>query len=546
MTIELIRADELRLVAGGPGKQGRIGVVYQVAPTGELYRWDGSKHSPVSGDGSDSRRRVLSMLGAVAIDLPTVSTLPAGATHSGSGSYANAGRLSTQNTGAVKHAVSGWYDGTACLEWTPSTDSEAEIRCYVPSGLNISDDDGIAFEFEIPEVDASKTNFTIAFDFANTASDLFPVNTGFVRVWRCAIASPTPNQSKEKAGRKYIRQRWDSTVATDAAMGAWPLVTNVGTAGGTGADRRATVRWFRFRASNFAGKTIKLKCVRRGGRSTPAFTIGSDSANPEMLFSSMAYAVSKGLRPYLAQYLDVLTGDRLDAYRRAAAAGVEITGDDITDRPLGTITDEATMRAAIEGTRDGLRALGLGDSKFWVANNNSTSYLMIRELQRAGYVANRNGTTDGLYTFPEGGVPDAFRMPSWGCDNQNFADIKPKIDRAVQYGCTLHLYWHVVLSAARMDDDRAANVTGVAGAPIARNAGESMQAYRARVGALGTPEGNASATYFDARIGVNYTAGIWWEELKQLLDYLATLNADGTAAVVSPDQWCRDVGLMPR
>jgi hypothetical protein len=51
MTIELIRADELRLVASGPGKQGRIGVVYQVVPTGEMYRWDGSKHSRVSGDG---------------------------------------------------------------------------------------------------------------------------------------------------------------------------------------------------------------------------------------------------------------------------------------------------------------------------------------------------------------------------------------------------------------------------------------------------------------------------------------------------------------
>jgi len=506
--------------------------------------YDEATQSLVSGDGTLIRtrpRRVNSMLGAEAFDLVAVSGLPAGASFSGSGSYASAGNLAVQSTGTITHNATGWYDGTACLEFTPNADA-AEFRIYNAAGLNISDDDGIAFEFEIPEPDTSKTNFSIFFDFGNDATNLYPTNLAYVRVWICDV---TDTQSKEKAGRKYIRNRWDATAATDAACGAWPGVVNTGTTGGTGADRTALVKYIRFRVNKFSEKTLKFKAVRRGGLSTPCFVLGSDNANPETLFSALAYMASKGLPGCLAQYLSGLTGAALDGYRRAHAAGFEVTGDDLVDRALGsTVLDEATMRAAVEGTRDGLAALGFTRGlKVWVANNNSTSALMIQELARAGYVANRNGATDGRYVFPEGGVPDAFRLPAVSVDNLNWTAIQPIIDRAITYGCTSWIYWHGVLSSARIDADRTANVTGTSGAPIARSGTESPSAYRARALGLGTAAGTATVTYFDARIGSTALA-IWWEELKQMFDYLAPKNMDGTCAVLGPEEWCQDVGLL--
>lgn len=134
-------------------------------------------------------------------------------------------------------------------------------------------------------------------------------------------------------------------------------------------------------------------------------------------------------------------------------------------------------------------------------------------------------------------------MPAYGADNLNWTAIQPVIDRAIALGCTLWIYWHGVLSSARIDADRTANVTGTSGAPIARSGTESLSAYRARAAGLGTAAGNATVVYFDARIGSS-ALGIWWEELKQMFDYLAPKNADGTAAVVSGEQWCRDVGLL--
>ena len=542
-------------VTYGPYPMGGTVVVANASNSGGAVTWVRSDAlvaesasgavSLVSGDGnrlSRNFRRVRSMLGAEAFDLVAISGLPAGASFSGSGSYASAGNLAVQSTGTITHNATGWYDGTACLEFTPNADA-AEFRIYNAAGLNISDDNGIAFEFEIPEPDTSKTNFSIFFDFGNDATNLYPTNLAYVRVWICDV---TDTQSKEKAGRKYIRNRWDATAATDAACGAWPGVVNTGTTGGTGADRTALVKYIRFRVNKFSEKTLKFKAVRRGGLSTPCFVLGSDNAGPETLFSSLAYAASKGLPSYLAQYLSGLTGTALDGYRRASAAGVEITGDDIVDRALGsTVFDETTMRAAVEGTRDGLLALGFTTGgKVWVANNNSTSDLMIRELARAGYVANRNGATDGRYVFPEGGVPDAFRLPAVSVDNLNWTAIQPIIDRAITYGCTSWIYWHGVLSSARIDADRTANVTGTSGAPIARSGTESPSAYRARALGLGTAAGTATVTYFDARIG-SAALAIWWEELKQMIDYLAPKNLDGSCVVLSPEDWCRDVGLLP-
>ena len=497
----------------------------------------------VSGAGIRGRK-VRGMLGYEPFDLIAATGMPAGASFSGAGSYASAGLVAVQSTGTVLHNATGWYDGTACLDFTPNTDSNAELRIYLgATGYNISDEDGIGFQFGIPEnLDTSLANFSIFCDFSSDAVNLFPANTQYVRMWVCDQSNA---QTKEKGGRKYIRQRWDATAATDAACGAFPGNISTGLFAGTGADRTAMCKWVRFRVNKFSGKTLKFKALRVGGRSTPAFVLGSDNANPYQLFSAMSYMASKNMPAYLSQYVAGLSGAAaLSGYRRASAAGVEITGDDIVDRPLGsTVLDQPTMQAAVDGTISGLVALGLPAPKVWVANNNSTSYLMIRELQRAGFVCNRNGSTDGRYLFPEGGVPDSFRLPAASFDNLNWTAIQPILDRAIQYGCTLWIYWHGVLSSARLDADRTANVTGTAGAPIARSASETLTAYRARALALGTSAGTASVTYFDNTIG-SAALGIWWEELQPMIDYLNTRSRDGTCVVVSPREWCADVGLL--
>ena len=142
----------------------------------------------VSGAGIRSRR-VRSMLGAEAFDLVGLTGLPAGASFSGSGTYANAGVLAVQSTGTITHNPTGWYDGTACLEFTPNADS-AEFRVFVAAGVNISDDDGLAFEFGIPDdLDTSKQNYSIYFDYSSDAANAFPANTAYTAA-ELAYCSP--------------------------------------------------------------------------------------------------------------------------------------------------------------------------------------------------------------------------------------------------------------------------------------------------------------------------------------------------------------------
>ena len=105
----------------------------------------------VSGAGIRGKK-VRSLLGAVAFDLIGITGLPAGASFSGAGSYASAGILAVQSTGTITHNATGWYDGTACLDFVPNADA-AEFRIYNAAGLYISDDDGIAFEFGVPDLD---------------------------------------------------------------------------------------------------------------------------------------------------------------------------------------------------------------------------------------------------------------------------------------------------------------------------------------------------------------------------------------------------------
>lgn len=501
------------------------------------------------------QKKVRSVKGPTILEFASTAFLPAGASFSGSGSYASAGRLAVQSTGTIVHNPTGWHDGTACIEFTPNSDA-GEFRYYFDgaleaglanSPLDFNSEDGVAIEFEITDIDTSKVNFSISMEFSTDATNLFPPNKASFGWFRNDGQSNA--QQKECKGRKYYRFRFDSD-ATDAKSSAFPGYGYYATASGTGADYTKPIKFIRMVCTKFSGKTIKFKRILLGGWSTPCIIVGTDSAGPEALDRLVAPLVnSNKLEFYGNQYwssLDASGGVALERFRRLYAAGWELCGNDLVDRPLGVdVLDQPTMASAIQTTRERQIAEGwLEGSKVWVANNNSTSYLMIQELAAAGYVANRNGITEGRYVFPEGGVPDPYRMPAYSLDGKFLTDVKPWIDRCIEYGATMWLYFHNVWSKAQIDADRTNNITGTAGAPIAVNAGETPAAYRTRAAGLGTAIGNATVTYMDARIGATATLAIFYEDLKEILDYIGTKQAAGALVTRTPSNWCRDVGLL--
>jgi len=499
------------------------------------------------------QKKVNSVKGPTILEFASATFLPAGASFYGAGSYASAGRLAVQSTGTIVHNPTGWHDGTACIEFTPNVDA-AEFRYYFDgalgaglenSPLNFNDVNGIGLDFEITDVDTSKVNFSISMEISTDATSLFPTNKASLGWFR---NDGTVASQKEFVGRKYYRFRFDSNT-TDAKSSAFPGYGYTAVASGTGADYTKPIKFIRVTVNKFSGKTIKFKRITRGGWSTPCIIMGTDSSGPESLDLLVAPLVnSNNLEFYGNQYWSILDSNAAyrDRYNRLYAAGWELCGNDLVDRPLGVdVLDQPTMAAAIQGTRAKHIAAGWQEGALtWVANNNSTSHLMIQELQAAGYVCNRNGITEGRYVFPEGGVPDAYRMPSPSCDGKFLADVQPWIDRCIEYGATMWLYFHNVWSKAQIDADRANNITGTTGAPIAVNAGETPAAYRARAAGLGTAVGTATVTYLDARIGSTASLASFYEDLKEIIDYIGAKQAAGDLVTRTPSNWCRDVGLM--
>lgn len=501
------------------------------------------------------QKKVHSVKGKQILDFADSTFIDSGASFSGAGSYLSEGRVAVQSSGTLYNNPTGWHDGTPCLEFTPSSDT-GEFRFYFDgalgaglanSPLDFNSEDGVAIEFEVTDVDTSKVNFSISMEFSNDATNLFATNKASFNWFRNdSVGTAT---YKEFKGRKYYRFRFDSTT-TDAKASPFPGYGLTAISGGTGASWTAPVKFIRMVCSKFSGKTIKFKRILLGGHSTPCVILGTDSAGPEPLVSLVAALTARsGVAMYANQYwssLDASGGVALERFRRLYAAGWELDGNDLEDRALGaSVTDQATMASAISTTRSRQLAEGwLEGSKVWVANNNSTSDLMIQELAAAGYVANRNGITEGRYVFPEGGVPDPYRIPAYSIDGKFLTDIQPMIERCVEYGATMWLYFHNTWSKAQIDADRTNNITGTAGAPIAVNAAETPAAYRARALALGTAIGTATVTYLDARIGSTASLAIFYEDLKEIIDYIAAQQLAGSLVTRRPSDWCRDVGLL--
>lgn len=498
-------------------------------------------------------KKVFSIKGRPLFEFASAAFLPPGASFSGNLTYGGQGRLAVQSSGTITHNPTGWHDGTACIEFTPNSDA-GEFRYYFGgalgaglenSPLNFNDPNGIGVEFEITDIDTSKSSFSINMEFSTDATSLYPANKASIGLWGNDGSAAT---QKEAAGRKYYRVRFDSTNSTTKSA-PFPDRPYNPALTGTGADYTKPVTFLRVIVNKFAGKTVKFKRITLGGWSTPCIIVGTDSAGPESLDRLVAPLVIKNkLEFYGNQYWSILDSNPefRDRYDRLYAAGWELCGNDLQDRPLGVnVTDRPTMRGAIQGTLEKHKAAGWYEgTRTWIANNNSTSYLMIEELQRAGYVCNRNGITEGRYVLPEGGVPDAFRMPAESLDGKFLTDVQPWIDRCIEYGATLWLYFHNVWSKAQIDTDRTNNITGTSGAPIAVNTNETPAAYRARAAGLGTAIGNATVTYLDARIGTTATLAIFYEDLKTILDYIGAKQAAGQLVTRTPSNWCRDVGLL--
>lgn len=494
--------------------------------------------------------RITSVKGVEILGMGAGAFLPVGASFEGAGSYASAGRLAVQATGVITNKAGGWFDGTPCLEFTPNTDT-AEFRLYFDNTtgfapLDFNDPNGIALEFEIVGVDTAKANYSVTLEFGNDATSINPANRASCPIF--VNDSGGAAQNREFAGRKYYRFRFDSEV-TDIKSSPFPGYRYNAAVAGAGADWTKSVNYISIICKKFTGKTLKFKRLLRGGYSTPCIIMGTDNAGPEPLVSLVAPLCAKHkIAQYANQYwyeLDVSAAS-LARFKRLYASGWELNGNDVVDRPMGaTVLDQPTMAAAITTTRDRCRAMGwTRGSRIWVANNNSTSQLMIDELTAAGYVANRNGTSEGRFVFPEGGVPDPFRMPSPSCDSKTLAIIQPMIDRCIEYGVTMWLYYHNVWAKSRIDTDRTNNVMGVAGAPIAVTAGETAAQYRARALALGTAIGNASVSYLDARIGFSASLCIWYEDLKDIIEYIAARQKAGELITLTPSDWAAEVGLL--
>lgn len=503
-------------------------------------------------------RKVFSIKGETILDFGASDFLPSGASFSGPGSYGSAGRIAVQSTGVVTHNPTGWHDGTPCLEFVPGTNTTCELRLHLDNAntneghalLNFNDPNGVALDYSIEGVNTDQTNISINLEFSdvtqNPASGLFPANKASFPIFNNDSSGAA--QYREFAGRKYTRFRFDST-ATDAKCGNWPGKAYKPNASGTGSDYAKPVNYLRFTFNKFMGQTIKLKRLMLGGFSTACVVLMTDNATPDTLSQFVAPLIAKHQIEMAANNAVATfqaSAKALERFKRFYAAGWEINGNDVIDRALGaTITDQPTMQAAIADTLAYQASQGWYEgSKVWIANNNSSSYLMQSELALAGYVANRNGASEGRYCFPEGGMPERYLIPGNSIDNGTLATIQPLIDRCEEYGATIWLYFHNVLSKAQIDADRTNNIMAVSGAPVAVTGGQTVSQYRAAAVALGNAVGNATVTYLDQRVGTGYATALWFEDLKQIIDYIGARQAAGALVTRTPSNWARDVNLL--
>ena len=154
-----------------------------------------------------------------------------------------------------------------------------------------------------------------------------------------------------------------------------------------------------------------------------------------------------------------------------------------------------------------------------------------RALTEAGIIAGRGGTQEnGRFVFTENGVKNSMRLPSRSWDGASVQSMKDQIDRAIEYGATIHIYYHKVWAKAQVVLDGF----------TAPGATETTAAYyNARVAASDT----AATTYLNAR-GINADGlSSWSEDLNEAFAYARAKEVAGSMDVLLTSEWMDRCGL---
>lgn len=429
--------------------------------------------------------------------------------------------LSTQNTCTAVLNPTGWHDGTGCLELTgnPGSEGFTECRIYFDAGkqFRLESGDGFAVELEIPDLSDITTNSSFSVELGvGATSTATPANRTEYRLLVQQNAQPI-----RQKGRRYLRFRWDLG-STEATAGPYPGYAPVVT--GNGITQYGVCNWLRFTWGNMTGKTFKIKRIVSGGRAQPCIVLMTDSVQGAHIEHAGPSLVSRGIAPsmVLADTVEQFPGLRRIHEAWYTRGRGDIIPNDVIDRNLvvAGVPEQEIYDMLVECDRRLLKYGWTRARKIYSYNNNAYNNACISALQRAGYRAARAGSVDGRYVFTEGGVGDPYRIPAVGIDGKNAADIITIIDRTIQYGATLWMYYHQPYSKAKI----------VADGQTAVSAGQTPQQYA-----------TVNPSYCAAN-GIN-SGTIWTEEFDAAMEYLAQKVSEQKIITMTPSQWCNAVGL---
>lgn len=433
-------------------------------------------------------------------------------------------------TCTIAYNPTGWHDGSGCLDWTP-TGSSPTIRALLTGNLPFqmdAEDFGIEFYLPPPVDPAVTTSIDVVLGSGGVYNWQVPTKRMEWRVWYAGGGSP-----QSFNGVVYRRFRFD-IAASDLKAG--PVDGNVPITSGGGLNRYSLINWWAISASNnLLGKTVKIKRITKGGWSRPELIITTDNTSRyHQQLLTPAY-INNGWRaaPQFMSYAWVNNvptsniGDTKACLRAMFEAGSDMNANDIVDRNINGV-DYATMLADARQLRSDMAAVGFGGTDrgqlMWIYNNNGYSDASVQALKDAGFIAGRGGPLDGRYTFVEGGIRNSMRLGSNSWDGITLQSMKDRIDRCIEYGCTMHAYMHLMYEKSKLAADLpAATVPGATESPID---------YRTRVNGLGE---TATVAYLDAHGVSPYTS--WWEDVKAMIDYAAAKAHAGQLDVLSPQQW---------
>lgn len=448
--------------------------------------------------------------------------------------------MTVQAAGGTVNIVynpTGWHDGSGCLEFTP-TGANPTMRAFLDANtqFKFASDDGWGIEVMLPSVDNKAVNYQVTVGFgAGAVSTAVPANRIEQRIFD-GLAS---NSGNYFSGVKHDRYRWDC-LNTDLKAG--PNFGYLPSVYGSGITKNSVVNWMVLYCSDaYLGKTIKIKRVTAGGKGRPALVVTVDYLSDQHLDLIGSKLSSFGWRfngQFMSQDMDLVTGylgTKRDYLTRIWRSGGDMNPNDVIDRNLRT-ADYSTAKALIKQNIADMKSVGtysLGrGTNFYVYNFNGYNDDVIRAFVEEGMIAGRAGIQEnGRFTFTENGVVNSMRMPAKNWDTASVQSMKDQIDRAIEYGVTIHVYYHKVWSKAQVVLDGF----------TAPGATETTTAYyNARVAASDT----AAVSYLTARGITNDNVSNWSEDLLEAFAYARQKELSGEIDFLLTSEWMNRVGLF--